>query len=53
MTIQTLEQQILAEHIRALNIKGELDPLSEDIELWNKLGVHTPDELDAYIEPMP
>lgn len=48
------EEQALLNYIIDLN-EGENfhEPLCEEIEVWHTCGVNTPDELDAYIAPMP
>ena len=43
----------LLEHIAKLNADPNNEEVCDDLPTWHELGVYTPDELDAFIAPMP
>ena len=47
-----LQLELLA-YIRKLNEDPTNDFVSEDMTIWDELGITTTEELDAFIVPMP
>lgn len=47
---EQVKQQALRDHIKELNNTEYMDdPIYDDVETWNELGVYTPAQLDDYI----